>query len=123
MELLQGESLRDRINRVGRFLPDMAKAICSQVASAFQVAHLAGVIHRDLMLGVGGAAFLAGGAISGAGRGQGALGVVGAGCVFLGVFGVIPYGAVKILYNLDPGPFNPPPVSTIAKGVAFAFTF
>jgi tetratricopeptide (TPR) repeat protein len=76
-----------------------------------------------VMLGVGGALFLAGGAISGAGRGEGAPGVVGAGCVFLGVFGVIPYGAVKILYNLDPGPFGPPPTSTIAKGVAFAFTF
>jgi serine/threonine-protein kinase len=48
MELLQGESLRDRITNVGRFLPDIAKVICSQVASALQVAHLAGVIHRDL---------------------------------------------------------------------------
>jgi len=77
----------------------------------------------DVMLGVGGAMVLAGGALSGAGHGQGALGVVGAGCVFLGVFGVIPYGAVKILYNLEPGPFHSPPASTVAKGVAFAFRF
>ena len=48
MELLQGESLNDRLNRVRRFSPDMAKEICLQIASTLDVAHMAGIVHRDL---------------------------------------------------------------------------
>lgn len=48
MELLQGESLNDRLNRVGRFSPDTAKEICLQIASTLNVAHMAGIVHRDL---------------------------------------------------------------------------
>lgn len=48
MELLQGESLNDRLNRVGRFSPDTAKEICLQIASTLNAAHVAGIVHRDL---------------------------------------------------------------------------
>ena len=76
-----------------------------------------------MLLGAGSALFLAGGAISGAGQGEGVLGVLGTGCIVLGVFGAIPFGTVKILYNPDPGPFNQTPVPTITRGVAFTFSF
>jgi tetratricopeptide (TPR) repeat protein len=39
----------------------------------------------------------------------------------IGLFGLIPYGTIKILYNPDPGPFQPTP--TTSKGVAFTFSF
>jgi|GEM_PF-833949 len=48
MEFLQGESLNDRLHRVGRFSPDTAKEICLQIASTLNVAHTAGIVHRDL---------------------------------------------------------------------------
>lgn len=48
MELLQGESLNDRLNRVGRFSPDTTKEICLQIASTLNAAHMAGIVHRDL---------------------------------------------------------------------------
>ncbi len=48
MELLQGESLADRLDRVGRFEPDQAVSITSQIASGLAAAHRAGIVHRDL---------------------------------------------------------------------------
>jgi tetratricopeptide (TPR) repeat protein len=41
--------------------------------------------------------------------------------IVTGSFILIPYGAIKILYNPDPGPFKPTP--TISKGAAFSFSF
>ena len=48
MELLDGESLTDRLERSGRLAPDAAMEVCRQVASALEAAHDAGIIHRDL---------------------------------------------------------------------------
>ncbi len=48
MELLQGESLADRLDRRGRLdLPEAAYVVC-QVLSALSAAHDVGVVHRDL---------------------------------------------------------------------------
>ncbi len=48
MELLQGETLTDRLARSGRLTPETAIEIVRQVASALDAAHAAGVVHRDL---------------------------------------------------------------------------
>jgi serine/threonine protein kinase len=48
MELLQGESLADRLDRLGTFEPDQAVSITSQIASGLAAAHHAGIVHRDL---------------------------------------------------------------------------
>jgi eukaryotic-like serine/threonine-protein kinase len=48
MELLQGESLTDRLARSGRIDPPAAMEITRQVASALEAAHRAGIVHRDL---------------------------------------------------------------------------
>ncbi|UJR82707.1 serine/threonine-protein kinase [Sandaracinus amylolyticus] len=48
MELLSGESLAQRILRVGTLPVHEAVAIALQIARALQVAHAAGVVHRDL---------------------------------------------------------------------------
>jgi eukaryotic-like serine/threonine-protein kinase len=48
MELLQGESLTDRLARCGRLDPPAAMEISRQVASALEAAHRAGIVHRDL---------------------------------------------------------------------------
>jgi eukaryotic-like serine/threonine-protein kinase len=48
MELLRGESLHDRLRRVGKLSPDTALEICRQIASVLQAAHQAGIVHRDL---------------------------------------------------------------------------
>ncbi len=51
MELLHGESLRQRVKRQGALAPDDAIRIVRQCASALSVAHKAEIIHRDLKPG------------------------------------------------------------------------
>jgi serine/threonine-protein kinase len=48
MELLEGESLGDRLARLGRLEPRQVAVILSQVAKAVQLAHESGIVHRDL---------------------------------------------------------------------------
>jgi len=48
MELLQGESLADRLRRVGRLPLSEALFVARQIASALAAAHAASIIHRDL---------------------------------------------------------------------------
>src|SRR6478735_219490 len=47
-EYLEGTSLADEIRRVGRLPWRRAVRIATQIASALQAAHAAGIIHRDL---------------------------------------------------------------------------
>jgi eukaryotic-like serine/threonine-protein kinase len=48
MELLEGESLAERLLRVKRLRPPVVAQIISQIARALSRAHDAGLIHRDL---------------------------------------------------------------------------
>jgi serine/threonine protein kinase len=48
MELLEGESLADRISHLGRLTPSDTATILSQVARALNKAHQQNIIHRDL---------------------------------------------------------------------------
>ncbi len=48
MELLEGEDLQDRLERLGKLPLEDALEIAKQVGSALQAAHQRGVIHRDL---------------------------------------------------------------------------
>jgi serine/threonine protein kinase len=48
MELLEGESLRQRLDRDGPLKPEEAVALLLPIASAMQAAHGHGIIHRDL---------------------------------------------------------------------------
>jgi serine/threonine-protein kinase len=48
MELLDGESLTDRLARSGRMSAGAVIEIGRQVASALEAAHRAGIVHRDL---------------------------------------------------------------------------
>ena len=48
MELLAGEDLDTRLQRVGRLAPAEAEAVLEQVASALTATHEKGVVHRDL---------------------------------------------------------------------------
>ncbi len=47
-ELLQGESLRQRLSRVGRYSPGQMISLFLPICSALHEAHQIGVIHRDL---------------------------------------------------------------------------
>jgi len=48
MELLEGENLAQRIERVGRLTPGETYRVMSHVARAVAKAHEAGIVHRDL---------------------------------------------------------------------------
>ncbi len=48
MELLEGETLADRLDRVKSLAPAMVVRIISQIAKAAAKAHTAGIVHRDL---------------------------------------------------------------------------
>jgi hypothetical protein len=48
MELLEGETLADRLQRRGRFTPAECLPILEQACAGLAAAHAAGVIHRDL---------------------------------------------------------------------------
>jgi serine/threonine-protein kinase len=48
MELLQGESLAERLRRLGTLTPLDTGRILSQVARGIQYAHTTGIVHRDL---------------------------------------------------------------------------
>ena len=47
MELLDGETLSERVRREGRFTPEAAHPIVRQLAEGLHAAHLVGVVHRD----------------------------------------------------------------------------
>jgi eukaryotic-like serine/threonine-protein kinase len=48
MELLEGESLRDLLEREGSLPLHRAAALVAEIAKGLQVAHEAGIVHRDL---------------------------------------------------------------------------
>jgi serine/threonine protein kinase len=48
MDLLDGESLTQRLENCGRLLPHDAVEVARQIAAALEAAHAAGVLHRDL---------------------------------------------------------------------------
>jgi serine/threonine protein kinase len=48
MELLEGESLQDRLDRRRRMLPGETSSIVQRLAAALGAAHTRGIIHRDL---------------------------------------------------------------------------
>lgn len=48
MEFLRGESLAYRRRRLGALRPEQAYSIASQIGSALDAAHKAGIIHRDI---------------------------------------------------------------------------
>lgn len=48
MELLEGEDLQDRLERLGKLPLEDALDLVKQIGSALQAAHQRGVIHRDL---------------------------------------------------------------------------
>jgi serine/threonine protein kinase len=51
MELLEGESLAERVGRDGAMAPAEAARVVAAVADALEAAHRAGVVHRDVKPG------------------------------------------------------------------------
>ncbi len=51
MPLVEGESLKERLQRVGRLAPVEALKITREVISALSYAHAHGVVHRDIKPG------------------------------------------------------------------------
>jgi eukaryotic-like serine/threonine-protein kinase len=51
MELLEGESLAERIGRDGAMAPAEAARVVAAVADALEAAHQAGIVHRDVKPG------------------------------------------------------------------------
>jgi serine/threonine protein kinase len=51
MELLEGESLAERIGRDGAMAPAEAARVVAEVADALEAAHRAGIVHRDVKPG------------------------------------------------------------------------
>jgi serine/threonine protein kinase/tetratricopeptide (TPR) repeat protein len=51
MEILRGETLSQRIRRVGPFTPEAALPLIKQIAAGLEAAHHAGVVHRDFKPG------------------------------------------------------------------------
>src|SRR6185436_3148426 len=51
MELLQGETLAERLRRTGPLSPQAALPIVRQISDALHAAHQVGVVHRDLKPG------------------------------------------------------------------------
>jgi eukaryotic-like serine/threonine-protein kinase len=51
MELLEGESLAERVGRDGAMAPARAARVVAAVADALEAAHRAGVVHRDVKPG------------------------------------------------------------------------
>jgi tetratricopeptide (TPR) repeat protein/TolB-like protein len=47
MELLEGETVSDRLHRDGRFTAETALPLVAQMADALAAAHQAGIVHRD----------------------------------------------------------------------------
>jgi len=47
MELLEGETLKDRLKRQGKMTPEEARPLLTQMADALTAAHSAGIVHRD----------------------------------------------------------------------------
>ena len=48
MELLKGESLAQRLRKVGHLAPELTARLLGQVARALALAHEQGIVHRDL---------------------------------------------------------------------------
>ncbi|HEV8635392.1 MAG TPA: protein kinase, partial [Chloroflexota bacterium] len=48
MDYVDGETLKERLRRVGRLSPDEAVAIARQVLAGLAVAHAGGLVHRDV---------------------------------------------------------------------------
>ena len=51
MEYVEGRTLRDVLNGEGRLLPERALEITADILSALEVAHGAGIVHRDIKPG------------------------------------------------------------------------